>query len=327
MTKTEAFSILGLSPTAGKTEIKKRYRQLMTQVHPDVHESFREAYPYTAQEINTAYALLEKETPVFQNADASGYHKTASSPKKKSSTWNAPVNQQAYRNREILHYMEDMDGVVLGTVTIAEGKYLWQPEEDFPLFLLSIYKCSKEILDETEAASPVRISTEDRSRFQAELAYLLAQQFIDGTALLHSLGKKAGADKEGLPIFYLPSMLEPSVKAAGTRAQGFPLKEGDSLFPSRIHQHKLYLKNQAGQELGYLSFRDDRLYYVVIPLFEQRRVKVKIRVPRNTVQKKTKTAHSFCSIDLWVKLIPKGLKEMPENLNLQIQQLLASIKT
>lgn len=51
----------------------------MTQVHPDVHESFREAYPYTAQEINTAYALLEKETPVFQNADASGYHKTAHS--------------------------------------------------------------------------------------------------------------------------------------------------------------------------------------------------------------------------------------------------------
>lgn len=39
--------------------------------------------------------------------------------------------------------------------------------------------------------------------------------------------------------------------------------------------HKLYLKNQSGKELGSLSFSDDRLYYVVVPLFEQKRVQIK----------------------------------------------------
>jgi hypothetical protein len=30
----------------------------------------------------------------------------------------------------------------------------------------------------------------------------------------------------------------------------------------------------SGNELGYLSFVDDRLYYVVIPLFEQKKVQI-----------------------------------------------------
>jgi len=38
------------------------------------------------------------------------------------------------------------------------------------------------------------------------------------------------------------------------------------------------MKSASGQELGYLSFQDDRMYYVMTPLFEQCRVRVKLLV-------------------------------------------------
>ena len=38
----------------------------------------------------------------------------------------------------------------------------------------------------------------------------------------------------------------------------------------RLRNHRLCVRNRQGQELGYLSFQNDRLYYVVVPLFEQK---------------------------------------------------------
>lgn len=53
--------------------------------------------------------------------------------------------------------------------------------------------------------------------------------------------------------------------------------EGEVISPKRLTKHRLYVKNSQGEELGYLSFRDDCMYYVVIPLMEQRRVKVRMK--------------------------------------------------
>ena len=58
------------------------------------------------------------------------------------------------------------------------------------------------------------------------------------------------------------------------------LKLGQPLFPSRMSCHRLYLKDGENREAGYLSFSDDRLYYGVIPLMEQRRVQVRAEVSR-----------------------------------------------
>ena len=35
---------------------------------------------------------------------------------------------------------------------------------------------------------------------------------------------------------------------------------------------------RSGKEAGYISFKDDRLYYVLIPILEQKRAMVKIEV-------------------------------------------------
>lgn len=314
MTEREAYEILGILPGAGGAEIKKRYRQLMMQVHPDVDAAVRESYAYGAQEINAAYEVLRKEKPIG-GRDVSRGGKKREDRKKERAVWDAPVNANAYTEREVLQYAEDYDGTVLGNFCVAKGKYLWKTEEDFPLFLLSLYQCSKRILDEIDSGLGRSGATVSGHHIQKELTYLLAQQFIDGSALLKELAKEKGADREGNGIFYLAAMLEIKDKAVRVR-------EGETLYPAGILGHRLYVKNQEGKKLGYLSFSDDRLYYVVIPLFEQKRVQVRIRVAERRTGKRKSGALRYENLHLWVKLIRTDLSRMPENLNLQIETLL-----
>ena len=150
MTRKEAYRILGLPDGAGKEEIKKRYRQLMMQAHPDMNLSSDGHLTRQAQEINLAYAALKKLPENHPSANQKT-KKSDAPGRKHVDAWNAPVNIPAYREREIFHFAEDPEGGVLGNICIARGKYLWTTDEDFPLFLLSIYRCSKGILDETDA--------------------------------------------------------------------------------------------------------------------------------------------------------------------------------
>ena len=312
MTPAEAGRILGISPKADMEQIKKQYRRLMHQFHPDVSGFSNTGYQYTAQEINLAYEVLKKGFADFQEDIFSGAEKKAAS---KNLHWDAPLNQHAWTEREILHYAEDYEGNVIGNFTIARGKYLWTEEEDFPLFLLSIYRCGQELLDEIDGSLQRKERSSLRGKIQPQLTYLLAQQFMDSTALLKKLAKKVSPGEEENGIYYLPAMLEVT--------GGFSKLKGDeSLFPSRLKDHRLYLKNSAGQELGYLSFSDDRFYYIVIPLFEQRRVLVKIKAAQTPASSRKRNLSRYHSLHLWLKFAPKAEKQLLENLNLQIRQLL-----
>ena len=307
MTRKEACKILGITQNAEETEIKKRYRQLVRRLHPDAQADVSRNSSHEIQQIILAYQVL-KEEKFFSTENAS----PDGSSRKASVSWDAPLNVHAYREREILHSAEDSYGRPAGNFCIARGKYFWKTEEDFPLFLLSVYRCSKDLLDEIDVSLKRPAPAFLRQKIHPELCYLMAQQFIDGTALLKELAKEEPADSAGFGTFYLPAMLEswdPSL---------FP-KPGELLFPARIHQHRLYLKDAAGKELGYLSFPDDRLYYVVIPLFEQKSVLVKIQ----TSQEKKKNTGAACrSLHLWIRLTEEIPVTMPESLNLQIEKLL-----
>ena len=286
LTIKEAYHILGLSPQSTPKEVKRQYRRLMQQVHPDVFANGKTGDILLAQKINLAYSLLKGH---------------------------APVNPQAYTEREILHYAEDQEGNILGSFSIAKGKYLWTMEEDFRLFHLSIYRCVREILEEIETAFLAEPEREKRQFVEGELAYLLAQQFIDGIGLLKTLAKEEveekGSKKETYRTFVLSAMAEMSEASLSP-------KPGQLLFPGGIRRHRLNLKDAEGRTIGYLSFPDDRLYYVIIPLFEQRRVQVKIMVTGNGIRKK------YCSLKLWIRLPEKTSCRQPENLNQQIERLL-----
>lgn len=327
MTAPEAYQILGLPIGSDFSEIKKKYRRLMLQVHPDTGSRTDAVLAARAQEINVAYSVLKRlacsgDSFASRSSESSSREGFASSrhkaKEKERSAWNAPINQYAYREREILHYAEDSEGMTLGSFRIAKGRYLWTTEEDFLLFLSSVYRCGKEILDEIDFNRQQEPEAAVRQQIHAELVYLLAQQFIDGTALLRELAKKVSG-KTDSDVFYLPAMLENTGLC--------PAADGEALFPSRLQKHRLYLKNSSGQELGYLSFPDDRLYYVVIPLFEQRRAQVRIQTAEQQSGwpaggRRKKDAGAYRRLHLWIKLSSGEQNGLPENLNLQIEQLL-----
>ena len=311
MTEREAYRILGRSPGADGAELKRTYRRLMMQAHPDAGKN---AVPDRARELNLAYAVLKGSAAPGKKAPSRASAERDPDPQKKGG-WDAPLNPNAYAGREILCYAEDQDGAPLGSFPIAKGKYLWRVEEDFPLFLLSIYRCSREILDEADAALN-RVSPPSREGIHAQLAYLLAQQFIDGTALLPRLAKKCPPDRSGEPVFCLSAMLEPSGAPA-------VFSEGEPLYPSALRRHRLYVKQKSGKEAGYLSFPDDRLYYVVVPLLEQRRVRIRIQAASDPAGPKNRGRNRGQRLNVWLKWADGRNALPPENLNLQIEELLA----
>lgn len=312
MTLKEAYKVLEVKPGSDIKEVKKKYRKLMHRLHPDVHTSSEEHYSYNVQEINTAYSILKKKLEAGEEL-FSERQRTAPRPKRRR--WNGPVNEYAYRERDIFCYAEDQEGKPLGMFSVDRGKYLWRTEEEFPLFLRSVYQCGKEILDEIDQMCRRSRQPVFRFQIQAQLTYLLAQQFIDGTAMLKELAQETGADPEGNLTFYIAAMLEPT-------AGPVVLREQENLYPSRLKDHRLYLKNGSGQELGYVSFPDDRLYYVLVPLFEQRRVQVRIQAAREEERKKGRKKAAYRRIHLWLKLPVKNEDHRLENLNMQIEQLL-----
>ena len=362
LTENEAFRILGLPANADAEQVRKRYRELIVQVHPDTlpgksaenrkHESAASGRPFaqtaetsaitskTTQEaaiINLAYSLLQRagkrtsdtgKASVMRNAD--GYaqnHDSEVSSDRSSGRWNAPCNPHAYCTREIYCRAEDSEGETIGVFPIAEGKYIWTPDEDFPLFLKSIYLCGKKLLagsdsdvDNSEDMSPLQMKT------LAALTYLLAQQFIDARTTLEELATKIspGNRSEDLlsgDVWLIPAMVELDRHLFPRRKQ-LPEK-GEMLYPSALREHRLYLKDSSGKELGYLSFQDDRLYYVVVPLFEQHRVQVKTCVSSSQIlQKKGKNRFPYLIVDLYLRFDTDMDLSLPENLNLQIKALL-----
>ena len=334
MTRSQACRILGVSVAADMQEIKKSYRQLMHKVHPDTDAFHKTEYDYSAQEINEAYAFLCKfgaghsghashtstsrastrsasRTSTSRASGPSSSHTSSDAPKKKR--WNAPVNPHAYAKRNIYHYVEDYDCSIIGSFILDTGKFIWKPEEDFPLFLKSIFECSKKILEQTEQTGDGKPRLSRRGEVQAELTYLLTQQFIDASETLKLLIKPSvGKDAD---IYRIPAMLELSLSAPELAAES-------TLYPASITRHRLFLKSAAGQNVGYLSFHDDRLYYIVIPLLEQRRAQVKICVSEKQDSKKARNSSRYRHLDFWLKVPHTATGTFPENISLQIKKLL-----
>lgn len=282
MTIKRACEILKCSEDADKNIIKKKYRSLMQKVHPDANP-VDAGIEYTVHEVIEAYNLLMNQKSQKKNK--------VKKPKVKN--WDAPENDLAYAPRKIFQNFEDYDGSVIGTVEVDYGKYIWKTEEDFPLFLKSIYECSKDLLTDFDE--------EEKMKRQPQLSFLLAQQFIDGLSFLEKYTKKVEDN-----IYYIPAMLEQNASAK--------VRVGLALYPQVIKNHKLYLQNKSGNEVGYLSFKDDRLYYCLIPLFEQKRVQVKIQV--------SDKQDRYKNLNLWVKLIEVDTSAVMESLNSQIDRIL-----
>ena len=283
MTVQQAYKIFDVRSDITKMELKKRYRRLMHMVHPDAvlnrDKSNKEnVYRYSAYEINEAYTVLFNQTG--QESLKSNYkydYKYSEYDEKYYGTdqeneeydFTAPENEHAFCQRNVYHYAEDYNGNNIGRFKVARGRYMWMPDEDFKLFLRSIYECSEELLNRIDEETGRVHDSEYKIIYQAELAYLLAQQFT------------AASD---------------------------------------VYKRQLYLMTRSGKEAGYISFKDDRLYYVLIPILEQKRAMVKIEVSSKQDRHNTMGEKKYKNIDLWVKIGNDAT--FPENINMRIEDLL-----
>lgn len=365
MKEAEAYLVLGLPQNADAGRIRKKYRELIVLAHPDSFHASRVNHAGTSQtshasgslkmhipdsekyirketvpdarQINLAYNVLQRSgkvsgrTPFGKKANVPGNRDDGdgadpSGQKKQSpGRWDAPCNQSAYCERDVYSWAEDMEGNPIGIFTAARGKYLWTTDEDFPLFLKSIFHSAGQLLSGIDTDLGRSSGTPGRMQALSSLTYLMAQQFIDARSMLEELAVEAPSSicpdtGREMKKWLLPAMLEYNMSLAPGRE--FP-EEGSILYPASLRNHRLYLKDASGRELGYLSFPDDRLYYVVIPLFEQHRVQVRIRAAGAPVAKGSgKGGTVYQNLSLYIRFISSKSSFLPENLNLQIKEVL-----
>ncbi|MBR6391389.1 MAG: J domain-containing protein [Lachnospiraceae bacterium] len=289
MNKPTACTILGVRPDIRPDELKKRYHALMMLTHPDSPEEHE--YPYAVHEINVAYEYLIKHM-----GEEAGLNESGESSRIR---WNAPENPNAYAPRNIYQYVDDADGNRIGTVTVDTGRFMWIPDEEFPLFLKSLYACAKQIIADDDEDKHTDRS--DDTDLLADITYLIAGQFFGADMALSLMKKESSAD-----VYYCKAMLE---LAAGVK---FPAT-GAALIPSQVRDHRLYMSDGGGHELGYITFKDDRLLFGLVPLFEQRKVQVKATV--------SETRRSV-DIDLYLKRTDTDASSAIDSVNLRIAERL-----
>lgn len=307
MTRKEACKILGILPDISEADLKKQYRSLMQKVHPDAAEAHN--YPYEANDINVAYEFLLEHLHEKQKRENRRTAKRMAEHIK----WNAPINPNAFAEREIYQYCEDQDGQRIGIVTLDWGKYIWTTDEDFPLFLKSLYKLSKDIITEDDVKKG--INRDKDVELLADIAYLLAGQFFSTETTLSLMKKEVlvGTQDE---IYYTRAMLEPDVSYDRERPRKKTEKKDDynskirKLMPAYVRNHRLYVCDCEKNLLGYLTFKDDRLPFGIVPLFE-----------RQAVQLKLEYGEKWNDVHLWMKLIPEKNQSV-DSVTLKIQNAL-----
>ena len=329
MSVEQAYKILAVPRSADIKAIKKKYRKLMLKVHPDSLKSGKNTYQYSAQEINEAYSIIikylsdNKMSGYFNNSSDDSYsseytydeeyYQDYNSYASDGGNWDAPVNDNAYTSRNIYHYAEGARGNITGSFVIAKGKYIWTIEEDFSLFIRSISESRDKLLSGIDNRRKGSISDTSRAVIKAQLAYLLAQQYIDATYTLNEL--ITPVKQNNAQIFYIDSMLEMPANAPFLRA-------GMTLYPQSLKNHRLYLKTKSGNAAGYISFRDDRLYYIIIPLLEQKRAQVKVQIAARQDKNNTRHNVKYKNLDFWIRIFDDNSGTFPESINMQIGEIL-----
>lgn len=298
MNKYKACEILGIKPDISVEDLKKRYHSLVMVTHPD--SVAEHDYPYEVHDINRAYEYM-----LAHLGEEQIHHKVRED---RRIRWNAPINPNAYAARPIYQYYEDKYGGRLGVMTVDHGPYMWIPDEEFSLFLKSLYHTAKEIIAQDDEAKHI-----DRSQdidLMGDITYLISGQFF-GTDMALSLMKW---DKT-TEAYYSKAMLE---LAAGIASPA----DGEILIPGRVRDHRLYLCDRENRELGYLTFKDDRLLFGIIPIFEKREVQLKV-VVRDKSKFEGSARSGSVDLDLWLRPYTVQTSDI-ESINLQIQRLLDS---
>ncbi len=286
MDTREAYILLGLSPEDDLQKVRAKFRRLMGRYHPDAVGSDHPMHTARAQQLNEAYQVV-KQCLTEKKSQT-----------EKTIIWQGEENHLAFAERNIYmpYHMDlsDLDDDERSQAkgmfqTVARGKYYWDPdEEEFVYFFKSIHHLGLELLKEIEERTEGLDEQELmqlRLPVQLQLMPLLSGQFVRPIACLRKLLIPESVDERRRETYQIRAWL-------GTKGNSSLYKhiaglcEGDLLYPQAVRNNRLYVTDVRDREMGALSFEEDALYVVLIPLMQSKKVQVKMNVRTVTVKKR-----------------------------------------
>ena len=289
----EAYRILGASRSDDENSIKKKYKRLLFVHHPDAKSHRGETSDDDmAAKIIEAYRLIRKGEGIeVEQTEAYG--------------WEAVVNEMAFSDRAVYVQYKIYDDEDLPLSKVAQGKYIWDPDlEDFPFFSKSVFEAARDAVSENrDHLAPDTL---------IEVFHLMMQEYVfpaDSARKLGKITKTDGLTKDFEFTGYIK--LNPGNK-------GEVFQEGAPI-DIYLSDNKVVAQNLVtGTFLGDISFDEDSLYYVILPLLEEPEVKTTARM-----QKLIKTGRNKNTIMVSISLtIPDGLQDRKVSYKEQILKIL-----
>ena len=276
MTLKEAYKILGASQKDDPRTVKTKYKKLLILYHPDSDPTGKRD-PEDDEKIRQ---VIEAYRKIRESDGESGYDPY-------EFTWDAFENRNAFSERNIYVQFKMYDEE-LPLSKMARGRFVWDPDmEEFRLFSKSVLEACKEVITDYDATP-----TPDLVK---DIFHLVMQEYVLPADAARKLGKKVGGDDKS-EIFVFGGFVKDASATAGEPLNIY-LREDRAVVEEIV----------TGKVLGTVSFDDDALYYVILPLLEDPEVEV-----RATATKCDNSRRSGSRMHVDIKLvIPRNLRDIP----------------
>lgn len=318
MTVKEAEIILEVGRLDDAAAVKKKFRKLMIQYHPDAVGSDTPEYRRKAQQINEAYSILRRKRAVNEDIPA------------KTSVWKGRSAAHAFAERNI--YMILWEGDKTEYLKVARGKYAWDPDlEEFDCLLKSLNETALELLERTERRNGIYSDEEfdiksGKFPYQVRLFHLLAGQYISPSDCLKKLAAPVKTDEEKRDTYKVRAFLGEKGNSPVFRALS-GLAAGDPLYIDTLENNRIMVSDGKGAPLGFLSLAENQMYYVVIPILRKNPARATLAVSAVEVRRSPRPCRVRVDIDLYLQMENPEEKENASECNTQIDALLNQYDT
>ena len=283
MTLKEAYKILGASKHDADREIKAKYKKLLIMYHPDSDPN-RKRNPEDDEKIRQvieAYKKIRESEgePSFDSYEFS---------------WDAFENKNAFSERNIYvqFRMYDED---LPLSKMARGRFVWDPDmEEFRLFSKSVLEACKDVLTDYQiTANPDKVK---------DIFHLMMQEYVLPADAARKIGNKVKEDETGETFSFTGFIID---TAADKRISEVRIGEPLNIY---LREDRAVVEEiVTGKILGSVSFDEDELYYVILPLLDDPEVEARASITKaETVRRTGSRLH--VEIEL---TIPRSLKDIP----------------
>lgn len=294
MTLKEAYKILGASKQDDDREIKAKYKKLLILYHPD-SDPTRKRNPEDDEKIRQVIEAYKK----IRESEGEPYFDTY------EFTWDAFENKAAFCERNIYVQFKMYDEE-LPLSKMARGKFVWDPDmEEFRLFSKSVLEACKDIMSDYGA-----LLTPDKVK---DIFHLMMQEYVLPADSARKLGNKVREDRD-IEVFTFNGFVKET--KADSKASAPTIGEPLNIF---LREDRAVVEEiVTGKIVGNVSFDQDELYYIVLPLLEDTNVEA-----RATIKKVETGRRDVRRIHVEIELIiQRDLKDTPVSNGKLIRELL-----